>query len=136
MTGLSTAPVWWSERDGPHTDLPSWSCQPRARIERKPGTLTGTRTTTKPALTSIAAVESRPETDMVRSGSGSATLPSPPRTAQRAHPGQMSTRARVNNEKSREQKSQITVTLRKSSSSQNRQVQFIAKRNLYSRAAT
>ena len=41
-------------------------CQPRARTGRKPETLTSTKTTTKPALTSIAAVEPRPEIDMVR----------------------------------------------------------------------
>jgi hypothetical protein len=41
-------------------------CQPRARTGRKPETLTGTRTTPKPGLTSIAAVESRPGIDMVR----------------------------------------------------------------------
>jgi hypothetical protein len=46
--------------------LPSWSCQPRARTGRKPGTLTSTKTTTKPVLTSIAAVEFRPGIDMVR----------------------------------------------------------------------
>ncbi len=46
--------------------LPSWSCQPRARTGRKPGTLTSTRATTKPAPTSIAAVEFRPGIDMVR----------------------------------------------------------------------
>src|SRR5215467_2282849 len=41
-------------------------CQPRARTKQKPETLTSTRTTTKPALTSIAAAESRPGIDMVR----------------------------------------------------------------------
>ncbi len=41
-------------------------CQPRARTRRKPETLTSTRTTTKPVLASIAAVESRPGIDMVR----------------------------------------------------------------------
>ena len=48
------------------TDLPSWSCQPRIRTARKPGTLTSTRTTTKPTLTSIAAVGFPPGIDMVR----------------------------------------------------------------------
>jgi len=42
------------------------ACQPRARIEQKRETLIGARTTTKPALTSIAAVKSRPGIDMVR----------------------------------------------------------------------
>jgi len=43
-----------------------WSCQPRARTGRKPGTFTSTRTTTEPILTSTAAVEFRPGIDMVR----------------------------------------------------------------------
>lgn len=46
----------------PRTD----PCQPRDRTRRKPETLTSTRTTTKPALTSVAAVEVRPGIDMVR----------------------------------------------------------------------
>jgi hypothetical protein len=41
-------------------------CHPRARTGRKPETWTGTRTTTKLALNSIAAVEFRPGIDMVR----------------------------------------------------------------------
>jgi hypothetical protein len=41
-------------------------CQPHARTERKPETLTSVKTTTKPALINIAAVESRSRIDMVR----------------------------------------------------------------------
>ena len=48
------------------TDQEVAPCQPRARTERKPETRTGNTTTTKLALTSIAAVEHRPGIDMVR----------------------------------------------------------------------
>ena len=41
-------------------------CHSYARTGQKPGTLSGTRTTNKPALTSITAVEYRPKIDMVR----------------------------------------------------------------------
>ena len=46
--------------------LRTGACQPRARTRREPETWTGARRTTKPVLTSIAAVESRPGIDMVR----------------------------------------------------------------------
>jgi hypothetical protein len=41
-------------------------CQPRARTGRRPATLVSAKTTTKPVLTSVAAVESRPGIEMVR----------------------------------------------------------------------
>src|SRR6202034_1939778 len=42
------------------------ACHVRARTGRKPRTFTSTRTTTKPVLTSVAAVEFRPGINMVR----------------------------------------------------------------------
>jgi hypothetical protein len=51
--------------EGIHTDLPRWSCQPRARTERKPRTSGGSQRTRKPAFTRKAAVEHDTRKDLL-----------------------------------------------------------------------